>query len=62
MQWNTLHTTMETYCVSCKKILRRKSNDTRTRQKGLILVSNCAVYGKEKSRFVKNPASGLELH
>ena len=41
---------METYCVSCKKIL----SEERTKQNRLTFLSNYAVGGKKKSRFIKN--------
>ena len=46
---------MDTYSVSCKKNTANKnSNVRRTKQNKLILVSNCAVCGKKKSKFIKN--------
>ena len=56
--------TMETYCVSCKKDTSKKNSSVRrTRQNRLTLVSNCAICGKKKSRFIKNQeTSRLELH
>ena len=55
---------METYCVSCKKnTANTNSGIRRTKQNRLILVSNCAVCGKKKSKFIQNQeASRLELH
>ena len=55
---------METYCVSCKKDTSKKNSSVRrTRQNRLTLVSNCAICGKKKSRFIKNQeTSRLELH
>ena len=50
---------MKTYCVSCKKNIESGNSSVRkTKQKRLMLSSNCAVCGKKKLRFVKNP----ELH
>ena len=50
---------METYCVSCKKNTAHKNSTVRkTKQNRLMLVSNCAVCCKKKSRFIKNQ----ELH
>ena len=50
---------MEMYCVSSKKNTVNK-NVKRAKQNGLILVSNCAICGKKKSRFIKNQeAKGL---
>ena len=46
---------METYCVSCKK---NTSNEylsvRRTKPNRLLLVSNVFVFGKKKSRLIKN--------
>ena len=40
---------MKTYCVSFKKNTANKNSSVRrTKQNRLILVSNCAVYGKKK--------------
>ena len=52
---------METYFVSCKKNTANKSYSVRrTKQTRLMLVSNCAICGKKKSRFIKNQeSSGL---
>ena len=52
---------METYCVSCKKnTVNKNSTVRRTIQNRIMLVSNCPVCGKKKSRFIKNQeASGL---
>ena len=47
--------TMETYCVSCKKYTENENSNVRkTKQNRLMLLSNCAVYGKKKSTFIKN--------
>ena len=55
---------MKTYCVSCKKKTANQiSSVRRTKQNKLILLSNCAVCGEKKSRFIKNQeASRLENH
>ena len=56
---------MEKYFVSCKNnITNKNSSVRRTKQKRkLMLLSNCVVCGKKKSRFIKNQeASRLELH
>ena len=55
---------METYCVSCKKILQTKILLLEELKKNrLMLVSICAVCRKKKSTFIKNQeASRLELH
>ena len=46
---------METYCVSCKKSTENKNSSVRkTKQKRLMLLSNCAVSGKKASTFTKN--------
>ena len=48
---------MEIYFVSCKKNTANE-NVRRTKKNKLMLLSNCAVFGKKKSRFIKNQ----ELH
>ena len=55
---------METYCVSCKKNTANKNSTVIiAKQNRLMLLSNCAVCGKKKSRFIKNQeASRSELH
>ena len=52
------------YCVSCKKNTAiNNSSVRRTKQNRLILVSNCSIWAKKKSRFIKNQeVSRLELH
>ena len=52
--------TMETYyCVSCKKYTKNEnSNVIKTKQNRLMLLSNCAICGKNKLTFIKNK----ELH
>ena len=41
----------------------KNSGIRRTKQNRLVLLSNCAVYGKKKLRSIKNQeASRLELH
>ena len=52
---------METYCVSCKKnTMNTNSSFRRTKQNRLMLESNYAFCGKEKSTFIRNQeASGL---
>ena len=46
---------METYCVSCKKYTANENSNLRkTKQKRLMLLSNCTVYGKKTSTFIKN--------
>ena len=51
---------METYyCVSCKKYTKNEnSNVIKTKQNRLMLLSNCAICGKNKLTFIKNK----ELH
>ena len=41
---------MGTYFVSCKKYT---ANEKKNKQNRLMLLSNCAVYCKKKSAFVK---------
>ena len=52
---------MQLYCISSKKnIANKNSSVRRTRQNRLMVVSDCAVCGKKKSRFIKNQKpSGL---
>ena len=46
---------METYFVSYKKNIANENSSVRkTKQNRLIVLSNCAVCGKKKSRFAKN--------
>ena len=46
---------METYCVSCKKNTASENLSVwKTKQNGLMLLSDCAVCGKKKSTFIKN--------
>ena len=46
---------METYCFSCKKYtLNKNSSNRKTKQNRSMLLSNCAVCGKEKLAFIKN--------
>ena len=46
---------MKTYCVSCRKnTTNENSIFKKTKQNTLIILSNCAVYGKKKSTFIKN--------
>ena len=49
------------YCISCKKTaLSMNFSVRRTKQNGLMLVSNCAICGNKISRFIKNQElSGL---
>ena len=50
---------MKTYCVSCKKNTASKNSSfRRTKRNRLMLVSNRAVCGVKKSRFVKNQEVG----
>ena len=47
--------TMETSCVSCEKYTANKnSNVRRTKQNRLMLLSNCTIYGKKRSTFIKD--------
>ena len=46
---------METNCVSYKKnTMNENLSVRRTKQNRVMLLSNCAVCGKRKSRFIKN--------
>ena len=50
---------METCCGSCKKYTENEnSNIRKTKQNRSMLLSNCSVWGKKKSSFIKNK----ELH
>lgn len=41
--------------LRCKKNTTSKNSNVRmTKQDRLVLMSNCAICGKEKSRFMKN--------
>ena len=52
--------TTETYSVGCKKTLQTK---TLVLEEQLMAVSNCAIFDKKKSKFIKSQqASRLELH
>ena len=47
------------HCLSCKEYtLNKNSNVRKTKQNRKMLLSNCTVYGKKKSTFIKNK----ELH
>ena len=54
---------METYCLRCEENTTIKSSNVgRTKHSKLVIIVNCAICGKKKSRFIKNQeASGL-LH
>ena len=53
---------MVTYCVSCMKNTVNKNLRVRgTKQKRLMLVSNCAIFGKKKSSFIKNQERSVLL-
>ena len=45
---------MESYYVSCKKIVQEDSSARKTKQNKLILLSKCSICGKKKSMFIKN--------
>ena len=48
-------TSMETYCVSCKKYTANENSRVqKTIQNRLMFLSNCAVCGKKKLTFIKN--------
>ena len=47
--------TKEKYCFTFKKnAVKQSSSVRRTKQNRLMFLSNCAVRGKKKSRFIKN--------
>ena len=44
----------ETYCLACRKHTKSiNPKIVRHRQHRLMLQSNCAIYGSQKSRFIK---------
>ena len=44
----------ETYCLACRKYTKSiNPKIVRNRQNASIIQSNCAIYGSEKSRFIK---------
>ena len=45
---------MGTYCIICKKYSKPNSSVKRSRQNRLILVLNCVICGRKKSKFIKN--------
>ena len=46
---------METCCASCKKYTENEDPIVRkTKQKKLMILSNCAVCDKKKLTFIKN--------
>ena len=46
---------MKTYCVSCKKHTANGNSSVRKiKQNRLMLLSNCAICGKETLTFIKN--------
>ena len=46
---------MENYFVSCKKYTANENSSVkRTKRNRLMLLSNCAVFGKKKSTLIKN--------
>ena len=55
---------MGKYCFSCKKNMANKNSSVRrTKENGLMLLSNCTVCSKKKSRFIKSQEAGrLGLH
>ena len=52
---------MNTNYVSCKEETTKKYSVKRTKQKTLMLVSNCFVCAKEKSRSIKNQETSMLL-
>ena len=53
---------MKPFVSFVKKILQtnKNSNIRKTKQNKLILLSNCAIYGEKKLKFIENQeASGL---
>ena len=64
MVWNTLHKNNgNVLCNLKKKKNAAQKNSSATRTNRLIFLSNCAVCGMKKPRFIKNQeATRLELH
>ena len=49
------------YCLNCRKSTKSKNpKAVKTKNKKMMLLSNCAVFGNKSSRFIKEQeASGL---
>ena len=64
MEWNPLYKNNGKVLHQLQKnIAKKNSNFRRTKQKRLMLASNCPCCGNKKSRFIKNhKASVLKLH
>ena len=46
---------METYCASCKENTENENSNVRkTKQNRLMLLSNCAIFGKKKDFYQKS--------
>ena len=46
--------TVKKYCLSCNKNTANKNSCVRRTKQNLILVKNCATWGKIKLSFIKN--------
>lgn len=54
---------MEIHCVTCNKNTAKKYSARTSKQKRLLILSNCAVFDIKKSRFITNQeTSRLELY
>ena len=51
---------MESYCLKCKKHAENINSQVSSTSNGRIILSECAICGSKKSRFIKNQeAKGL---
>ena len=51
---------METYCLKCKKNTKNINPKISSSNSKAMILSNCAICGSKKSRFIKNQeAEGL---
>ena len=62
--WNILYENNgNIFCRLQENTANKNSSIRRTGQKQLMAVSNCAIFDKKKSKFIKSQqASRLELH
>ena len=51
---------MESYCLKCKKYTKNINPQVSSTSNGKMMISNCAICGSKKSRFIKKQeAKGL---
>ena len=51
---------MESYCLKCKKNTENINPEISSTSNGKEMISNCAICGSKKCRFIKNQeAKGL---